>query len=306
MYKFNQIPSRLKNNDITIHEASNLIAEFVIKNQPLFNLDSYDDDFKSEIYLRILESGSKIFSSYEPESGSFFSYFYCCLLSMISTQIKKEAIKSLNFAVISDECIKNYDEKIISYSNINTETYAAEKQKIESTLKGKLCYKTTNINKKDKMILVIALKSSFFITDEQIKRVAKIYNLTYSELYDVIQKLKEDLLYKQDRKTMYVERRNKAYYYHKRYENQIDRIKKSKEELCKESLLKNLYRKNELHEKRWQNYNKKLQNGYIHIRPSNKTIAGILGICERQVAYYLFCGKNTNKTIEFYEKPMKV
>jgi hypothetical protein len=37
--------------------------------------------------------------------------------------------------------------------------------------------------------------------------------------------------------------------------------------------------------------NKAFEEGHLYLRPTNKTIANLLGICERQVAYYIKCAK---------------
>ena len=41
------------------------------------------------------------------------------------------------------------------------------------------------------------------------------------------------------------------------------------------------------HTQLWISLNKKLKDGVINIRPTNKAIADVLGICERQVSYYI-------------------
>ena len=46
------------------------------------------------------------------------------------------------------------------------------------------------------------------------------------------------------------------------------------------------------HAKNWQNLNKSFEDGHLYLRPTNKTVADILGICERQVAYYIKTAKN--------------
>ena len=46
------------------------------------------------------------------------------------------------------------------------------------------------------------------------------------------------------------------------------------------------------HEKNWKNLNKSFEDGHLYLRPTNKTVANIMGICERQVAYYIRTAKN--------------
>ena len=46
-------------------------------------------------------------------------------------------------------------------------------------------------------------------------------------------------------------------------------------------------RKFEKTTKCWKNLNEKLQSGFRNIRPTNKVVANLTGICERQVSYYI-------------------
>ena len=48
-----------------------------------------------------------------------------------------------------------------------------------------------------------------------------------------------------------------------------------------------LEKRNTSQEKRWKNQNQILNNQKTGLRTSNKTIANILNLCERQVGYYL-------------------
>jgi hypothetical protein len=48
----------------------------------------------------------------------------------------------------------------------------------------------------------------------------------------------------------------------------------------------------------WKRLNKKLASGCIMLRPTNRTIAKYMGICERQVAYYLNRLKEEQQDLE--------
>ena len=49
------------------------------------------------------------------------------------------------------------------------------------------------------------------------------------------------------------------------------------------------------HTKNWIKLNKTFEEGHLYLRPTNKTVANLLGICERQVAYYI---KSAKKEID--------
>ena len=71
----NLIPDMLQKNEVTRKEALNLLCEFILSDKPVFGLIKFDEDFVSELILRILERGTVIFDSFNPESGSFIPIF---------------------------------------------------------------------------------------------------------------------------------------------------------------------------------------------------------------------------------------
>ena len=56
-----------------------------------------------------------------------------------------------------------------------------------------------------------------------------------------------------------------------------------------------ILKKQKKHYKTWQTLNKKFSDGFLFLRPTNKTVADLLGICERQISYYINCAKQDYK-----------
>lgn len=284
----NEIPTKVKNKEITQKEAIDFISSFIINNYPVFGLHHYDEDFREEIILQIIEKGKNILSNYNPAEGDFFNYIYCYITYTVRTLLRSSAKQKIIESVVFSEQSKHLEEKEYNYNNIDYKSFSspvipyAPKKVSPEDLRSAF----SNINK-DKELLVIAMKSAFYLTDNQIKKVCKYYGLEPTEFYKTIEFYKSSLAMKNKRKEELIKRRNNAYYNHKKYEKQLSLLDKdsSSEE---ESILKdNLLKKDQKQYNSWKTITSQLQNGILAVRPSNKTIAQVLGICERQVIYYI-------------------
>lgn len=290
-YELNSFPSKIKMGLITYQEAVNELSSFILKNFRVFNLQKFDEDFRSELVITFLENGVKFLQSYNSEIGDFFSFLYCYINSMVTTKIRSLTQKKMKDTLTISESINTFEEKEYKYSKITHHVseipkvpYAYKTSNIEELKKI-----FSNINNSDKKILVLAMKSSFYLSDIQINRICKIYKIKVEDFYTVIQFFKESLLSKNEKRLKAEERRNFAYYHQKRYNMQINKLQTSDQ--SEVLITQNLESKKNKHYKNWKNMNKKLEDGYLYLRPTTKSVADMLGICERQVTYYINCAK---------------
>ena len=193
------------------------------------------------------------------------------------------------------ESIDSFDEKNFRYHRIDFNTidlpkapYAAKKVSADE-LKDAL--KTLTSKQKDKKIMVLALKASFYLTDEQIERICKFYDLKPEYFYSMVQHCKETLFSKNDKREKYMERRNFAYYHHRRYCRILYNLEDNDNLEEQDYLRKRYLRREKKHLHNWARLNNAFQKGHLYLRPTNKTVANLLGICERQVNYYIHCAK---------------
>lgn len=284
----NEIPQKVKSQLITKKEAINSIATFICQNYPVFGLQHYDEDFREELILYIIEKGNNILTNYDEKHGNFFNYLYCYITCTVRTLVRTNAKKKVLESVAFNEQVQSFEEKEYQYNNIkyqNIESpeipYAAVKITPEELKKA-----FTNIDK-DKELLVIAMKCSFYITDDEINKVCKHYNLNKIDLYKAIEYCRTTLLMKSFRKQQLQQRRNAAYYNQKKYEKKIQLLEDSDITENTNLLKKTFIKKKEKYYNNWQSLTSKFKDGYLPIRPTNKTVAAVLGICERQVIYYI-------------------
>ncbi len=291
--ELNEVPFLLEEGKVTRKEAIGMIASFIIQNPPLFTLNHFDEDFKEDIILTFFEKGSNVLDAYNKEKASFYPFLFSTILTLINTKRKNLAIQCIKENVNIGEGISFLEEKEIRYKNyshhfaeLKPKFYDKDFQNIEKIREK---FNAPNMNNFDKKILVLAMKSSYYITDRQIKRVCELYNIEEKAFYAAVQYCKTSIQKKRDRRAIAEHRRNMAYYHHKRYEKQLEKLPDEE----KTHDLKNfIIKKDERQCNTWQAMNQKLKDGFLYLRPTNKTVASILGICERQVSYYLNWVKN--------------
>lgn len=300
-FNLNLIPDMLQKNEVTRKEALNLLCEFILSDKPVFGLIKFDEDFVSELILRILERGTVIFDSFNPESGSFYTYFFKYVQS-----VKFHLLKELSINELKYKHVVELSKEDLYISDTNCTYYPSksmiknEEKNIDEILNKSDIYPKDFLKliKKhprgyEKLLLVLALKSSYNITETNINIIASCCNIDKEKLQEIVDYLNDKLECKLTRKRKLEEKRNSVYFYKKKYEHQIKKLNEEVKEDNKyvsESLTEKYNRKYE----KWGNLNKKLNNSSHFLKPTNKEIANVLGLCERQVNYYIKALKNIN------------
>lgn len=294
-YELNYVLEDLNSGTITRKQAVNRICTFIIKNYPVFGLHRYDEDFRSEIILAFLERGEHILSLYNPRAGDFFTFIYCYLNTLANSKRKVKAKNSVSEIVVNEELKKSVEEKAYKYTSINYShtdmpkaPYAYKPVPAEELKKA---LKELSDCNADKKILVLALKSSFYLTDEQIDRICRLYKLNKNHFYELIQLCKNSIQKKSDKRWKIQERRNSAYYHHQRYKTIINKLSQDDISFENNILISRISKKQMKCKRQWSKLNHSFEKGFMKLRPTNKTVASLLGICERQVSYYINCAK---------------
>lgn len=312
--EFERIPEDVESGKTSWKTAVRQMIVFILQNKALFAIFKYDDDFISELIIDFLERGEETMSQYKRKTGAFFSYTYCFVKNLCISIIKRKSIKNVIEYHTVHESILNYENKVESYENIRfsdferpkvpynytpisykdfqiackTDTYHikrvinSEKSGISDSIKDKL--KNFSPIMIQNIIMVLALKSSYYITEQQIKTITQLFNIDYNKFHQIILKIKSEIEDREKNKLKIEMRRNKAYFQHKKISGQIDFYKNS-EDLYNfnDEKLNRQYTRNT---KSWKTLNHQLEQGKVTIRPTTKLIAKVLGISTRQVTYY--------------------
>lgn len=282
-----------KAGTISSKQAVNQIGSFVGENYPIFGLHKYDEDFRQDILLGLLEHGESLINNYDPEIGDFFTFLYSYINTLKSTKIRHLAILSLSERIINEELKKCMNEKIFMYSSINYSHFDMPKapysykpipaDELKKSLQG-IAFKN-----QDKKLLVLALKSCYYLTDEQIDKICKIYGLEREVFCEMIQHCKDSIQHRADRRAQVIDRRDTAYYRHRRNVRLAENL--NNKPIENKDLIARINKKIIRYNNSYVRLNNIFEDGLLILRPTSKTIANLLGICERQVNYYINCAR---------------
>ncbi len=305
--EINGIPCKIRQGLITEKEAVYEMCNFVNKNYPVFGIQLYDEDLRQDIMLDVMEKGRHILHMYNPELGDFFTYFYCFICTFINSRTKKQAAESVREHVNFSECILELEEKADKYNKIDYTSL--EVPKVPYSYKRidpkafQQAVKELSLNPDEKKVIILALKSSYYLTDDQIKRICKLYNIDKESFYPLIQHCKNTLCEKMETRQKYIKRRNYAYFHHKRCSSIINQLDDNNLTYKLKCLKEEIENKEKKHYKNWNKMNASFEKGFLYLRPSTKTVANLMGICERQVNYYLQSAKRDYEKQEPKLKP---
>jgi len=290
-----EIPALVATGKITKTEAVQLLAQEIYSCPFRFGMAAYDEDFRSDVLLTFLMKGKLVIERYIPEYGTFRSYLFAFVQGLVLTQKRNQIRKMISENSVkqcmSSEAFEFQEEE----TSPSTEKSAAEKYVKYSTGSHESVWKELSSRSQPsgisnaKTALILALKSSYYIPVNYINEVSSYCKLESAEIQRIIAELNSLLYAKIKRRNVVAGRRDNAYYFHRKYYMQMKYCNKDKTDMV---ALSEKYVKQT---KNWKNKNDMLQKSRYRVCPTNKMIAKILGICERQVSYYINRGKKLHE-----------
>ncbi|GEM_PF-1180271 len=321
----NSIPEMIESKIITQEDAAKIIAEDLIRNPKDYHLISNDEDIISELSLRILQSSDFIFKNYKKEKCAFKTYICMIFKYQILTIRRENKRQSSGYELVKqyphlhyenqselyemDEApfkiahvkpfIKKTEDKITykekrkskkQKKTMDTEEISAEKPKIK--MRDLVSYWESRTSSKAKTALVLALKSSYYITEENIDSVCDYCEISKKIMQETIDELKSKIPEKHEKIEILQNRRAKSFNFHLKLQKWISEevdIEKKNE----------LSKKYEYYTKKWQERNSRIKTNNVKLCPTNKQLAEVLGIGERQIGNYI---KNAEIVAESIKK----
>lgn len=302
------IPECISKGEISYKRGAELIAEDIIRNPENYSVITDDEDILSELSIIFLKRGEEILKKYNSESSTFKTYLYSVLRFSLytikrklyrsgETQILSKAQSSLLYENLTNRYANNeFDRKI---SNIKPFIHNAQdkktfKERRSKTITDKnktpeksgiqikdfLSYWTNRTSPKAKTVLILALKSSYYISDDGIDSVCDYCQISKNLMRKTIQELKETLPKKELKLEKLKNQRNNAY----ARKLAIENLMQDENSPARQIELKKRF---EYHSKLWQERTQKIRSNKIKVCPTNKRVAEILGISDRQVGNYI-------------------
>ena len=294
------LPELVSGKIISAEDAAKKIAEAIHRFPHRFGLISYDEDFRSEIILTVIQKGSKLFTKFQRGKSSFISYIHFFVQGLIMSQKRDNTRKYISECTVSEYLNSEVEYKQDEIEKIFEKRYAiAQKKKEYTILSNDQVWKnigaqSVEARKKrvSKTALILALKSSYYIKPDEIDEVAEHCRLEGAEIHRMVSELNSHLYKKIRRRNNLQRSRDIAYFFHRKYNLQLNYFNHKTDDT------KNLEKKYNKRTELWNIRNAELRNNRSRITPTNKMIAKILNICERQVCYYITHAKEVIKKEE--------
>lgn len=286
------IPILVSSGKMTLKDGIGSIAEEIFRCPFRFGLQNYDEDFRSDIIETFLEKGHLVLKHYRPSVGDFRPYLYSFVQGLILTKRRDTARHQ-----ISELSLKQYfsdSTLLITCTSVSSSTFPDELTIRKTASSGSRLWNLLRRGPQyaatpdAKTALILALKSSFYIPSDTIDRVSSFCGIDSEDMHRLIDKLNIKLDHRACMRKKLISKRDDAYYFHRRYLLQM------KYGNGEHTDMKAVYRKYVRQTKIWNNRNFDLTKCRFRVCPTNKTVADILGICERQVSYYIKRARDIN------------
>ncbi|MBQ0166087.1 MAG: hypothetical protein KBT02_03130 [Treponema sp.] len=307
MKEMEKAMNEFKNGRKSEKETVNVILTVIFKNRKYFRLDKLDEDNFSDYLLYLSERLPHFMKLYNPEIGQFSTYLRkLCMTELRSwyrvfyRKYAREVALS-SYAVEENLCtreIEDPEEEFLS---------STEQTEMNSFMKFLL-----NTNRKvpiQTKIMMLALKSAFFLTPFHIKRICKIADISEAELYEKLDCINSKLDKKIERQRHLLQLQNAAYIIRKESDIQMSFLNPESSHFHNAGISR------DYHDKLWKSRMERSRKSH-DVYPTNSLISEVLDVPIGQVTHVLSAvhhkmdGSNTQKEVSYeydnlrsYRKP---
>lgn len=292
----NDLPEMVKTNEISALAATKLIAADVLQKPQNYKVPVTNEEIRSELSLRLIQNSDYIFSHFKNDLCSFKTYL-CSFIRFQIMNIIRDAYKKDKIDThVTEMSVFNYEDDNEKYKEDEASfkighTYNTCFNRPANCNKSYLVNESftsffeTKPSKKIRSTLVLALKSCYYLTPDHIDKISNYCGIKRKELEILVNDLKESLKDKHDKLEEIKNHRDKSFELHIKFQKLIE---KASTESKKQEYLKCYAR----HTENWKKKNLLLQEQSFKVCPTNKRLAELLGVCERQIGYYLQNAEN--------------
>ena len=298
--KLDEIPEMVKSKKLSISSACITVHKIIYTNYARFGLDCFDEDMRSDFLLMFLETRiRKLIECYDPKVAPFGAFVYRAVQNDILS-FKKRHQLNYSFATtvirnlmleFPEKMKKNQDsvtdiaEEVPPYvpENKSEEIPQLVFKRVFKKIPHRLTVKASQDRTLRQGILILALKSAWYINDEQIKKVSAFCRVSEDVITSSVCTLKSKLINKALNKRDIEQRRNRAYCFMNNYKKLL-----AEEKLYgRTSRFEELTRRLEYQKDSWKNKTDALYRGKYKVCPTNSDIAKVTGISPAVVSRYV-------------------
>lgn len=272
----------VQKGEISQKEAKNQLLTLIVKEPQFFGLEKLNNDDLQETICKIISKVESIFDNYDKRKNTkFSSYFQLVVRYIYQTWRKNKTNENIKYSII------NNLNKFEFFERENENIYSPEKN-IEnlpsiSDNNQNIKYYTDKVHRKTENLklefLIIALKSSHVITENQINQISRFTKISKTYLLDIIEKANQKLSKRKLRINHLEKMINRDYFKLEEIKMKINLVKYGEIE-------KNIFQ--EKYKAITNRRNKNLEKlKSIKLVPSDKIISDILKISPGKIRYYI-------------------
>lgn len=300
MLTLDKIPELVKSGKLSVSGACIAVHKIIYTNYPRFDLESLDEDSRSDLLLEFLEKRvKKLLERYDPEVAPFGAYVFKALQNSKNSFLKRRALRSsFGYTIFRDSMftyaeqmqktmhdVTDVADEIPPYKpkDKNEEIPQLVFKRVFKKIPHRLTCQASQERRLRQGLLILALKSAWYINDEQIKKVSAFCQVSEDIISSSVCTLKSKLINKALNKRDIEQRRNRAFCFIDSYKSQLEEEKLYGKTSHFENLIKSL----EYQQVNWERKNSLLNRGHFKVAPSNSEIAKVIGLPHAVVSRYL-------------------
>ena len=296
----NLVARRLRDGEITLEHATATVIDFIYKNRFFFGLGKLTEDQLHDFMIYEMEHLPGIFENFNSKEATLLTYLQGHLKLHICTWIKRHARKhtdsrsmeTLELDMLSDSADRYYEnEYSVSLPDFkdDTESCSPGGKKEKPVLRRRMFSHLTSPELigeklallKKEAVLILALKISYYITEEMIQKVLEVTGMEEKEFKMLQEKALHSIKNKIKLRTGCINCRNNAFYFHRKYEAE-------KKILDSDTVWHNtISQKYTIQTENWQERNRRLKMKKYSAIVSNRKVSQLLNLESRHVDYVL-------------------
>ena len=295
-----KIYQSITDGKISKDDGCKKITEIIFNHKRDFNLTRLTEDEFQDFLIFMLGKLDDVMKKYDKDQGCFFNFLYGSIkfaYSYWNLKNYRERQNSyfrnyMNYEILENEtCVQedlfNNEQEVIE-NQIDKNNKSTRELEDDNKNCFTILHSAIRFNRNSKpdeqyvnTILIIMLKSCFFLTDDLIERISEFTKIDIDTLNEYIKSAKKNIQKKEKRYNEYLARRDKLYYCSNK--TMVKKIFLNDKNL-NTSVTDLIYKK---YKGKWKYYINKSNEFYKSITPSNRVISEILNIEERKVSYII-------------------
>ena len=295
-----KLPDAVNGRKISKKQGADIIWEDIYMKPQHYGLLSMNEDQRSDFLLEIHENFEKLFDKFTPGLSPFRAFISGCVAQYKMAFLRKQGEEKYARENLMLQLKGSFDSETEKY-NITVADDKGCSVDLQKSFSDIAEQETGNSMRRDRRIaeltaLILALKACNEIDDSTINNVCSFTGIKRELFQEAIQSLKQTSSKRNYNFNRLIKKRNNSYFFHRKYLHEM--LTSSPNGIRHESLRKRY----ETQTERWKKLNMELT--CHNNSPSNKDIAGIIGIKTRTVSFYINHARSSihqKKMQEFYQ-----